>query len=287
MSELRQRLNDFIQNFKNELNPFADDTVLYEGDSQYHHIVIREEYGKRTMYFGPEGEEAETSIDLSRPDRAVFEYPGMMLAALPLHPLGKRIAMLGLGGGFLPRLFSQHLPEYHLTVIELDIMVLELAQTYFGFVPGPNVEVVLSDGRDFIERQAAESFDHIWLDAFSGDYVPPRLSGLEFLNLCKSRLAPGGLLVQNLHQNRPRQFQRQLATTRAAFGDFMGLDGRFCGNAVIFAKTPGGPPAPDWNPEALHKAAKKFGPRLGPYDLSAEIKKFKNFTPDSSVEIIR
>ncbi len=241
--------------------------------------MVREEYGRRTMYFGPCGEEAETAIDVARPERAVFEYPGMMLAALPLHPRGRRIAMLGLGGGFLPRLFSGHLPDYALTVVELDILVVELAQTYFGFVPGPNVEVRVEDGRDFLERQAPEAFDQIWLDAFSGEYVPPRLSGLRFLNLCKSRLAPGGLLVQNLHQTHAQTFQRQIKTTQDAFGSFLGLDGRFCGNAIIIAKTPGGPAGPDWQPAALIKAAKKFGPRLGPYDLADEMTKFKTFTP--------
>ncbi|UQZ89922.1 hypothetical protein C4J81_12155 [Deltaproteobacteria bacterium Smac51] len=286
MSKLTERLNGLLDIFKTDDPIFSDDMVLYEGDSEHHHIVIREEYGQRTMYFGPCGEEAETSIDIANPDRGVFEYPGMMLAALPLHPEGKRIAMLGLGGGYMPRLFSRHLPDYHLTVVELDILVVELAQTYFGFTPGSNVELVVGDGRDFIERQPPESFDQIWLDAFSGDYVPPQLSGLDFLNLCKRRLTPGGLLVQNLHQNRPNQFQRQLKTTQAAFGSFMALDGRYCGNAIVVAKVPGGPAGPEWKTDELIKAAKKYGPRLGPYDLSSEMKKFKTFIPDPSAEVI-
>ncbi len=274
MNDLRVRLNSLMRKLKREAETCG---VIYEGDSAYHHIIIREEGERRTMYFGPEGEEAESSVNLAHPEKAVFEYPGMMLAALPLHPAGRRIAMLGLGGGFLPDIFSRHLPQYHLTVAELDILVLELAQTYFGFVPGPNIEVRIMDGRDFLEEAAPESFDQIWLDAFSGDYVPPRLSGADFMELCKSRLAPGGLLVQNLHQSRPDEFQEQLRTTRAAFGDFMGLDGRFCGNAIIISKIHGGPEGPEWNEASLIKAAKKFGPRLGPYDLGLEMKKFKVF----------
>jgi spermidine synthase len=171
-------------------------------------------------------------------------------------------------------------------VVELDIMVLELAQTYFGFVPGPNVEVRVEDGRGFIENAAPQSYDQIWLDAFSGAYVPPSLSGRAFLDLCKSRLAPGGLLLQNLHQNHPELFQDQLKTTQAVFGDFIGLDGTFCGNAIIIAAKPGSAPTPPWNPETLKKAAKKFGPRLGPYDLVAEMKKFKKFVPNTEAAII-
>ena len=60
-----------------------DPSIIFEGDSPFHHIIIREEDDRRTMYFGPCGEEAETSINPANPEEAVFEYPGMMLAALP------------------------------------------------------------------------------------------------------------------------------------------------------------------------------------------------------------
>lgn len=263
-----------------------DPSIIYEGDSPHHHIIIRDEGDRRTMYFGPCGEEAETSINPGNPGEAVFEYPGMMLAALPLHPEGRRIAMLGLGGGFIPGLFRAHLPQYELTVVEVDHLVAELAQIYFSFVPEGNVKLVIDDGRKFIESREEGSLDQIWLDAFSGNYVPPQLSGLEFLDLCRSRLAPGGLLVQNLHQSRPNTFQNQLKTTQAAFGSFLAFDGRRCGNAVVIARMPGGPAAPAWKKSDLAAAAKKFGPRLGPYDLAAEMRKIKNFIPEADAEII-
>ncbi|MDR2946187.1 MAG: fused MFS/spermidine synthase [Candidatus Adiutrix sp.] len=265
-----------LEAFKDEARDY-DPTVIFEGDSPYHHITIREENGRRTLYFGPNGEEAETSINPAHPEEPVFEYPGMMLAALPLHPTGRRIAMLGLGGGFIPGLFRAHLPQYSLTVVEVDPLVAELAQTYFGFVPEGNVELVVSDGREFMEAQPEESLDQIWLDAFSGNNVPARLSGIDFLDLCYSRLTPGGLLAQNLHQSSPVTFRDQLYTTRAVFGEFLAFDGQRCGNAVVIAKTRGGPPGPAWKKPDLTAAAKKFGPRIGPYDLVAEMKKIKVF----------
>ena len=272
------------------LEAFADHReqreIIYEGDSHFHHITIREESGKRTMYFGPCGEEAETSIDMVNPDQAVFEYPGMMLAALPLQPEGRRVLMLGLGGGFLPRLFQRHLPQYELTVVEVDVLVAELAQTYFGFESGGNVNLVIGDGREYIEKMEPSSVDQIWLDAFSGDYVPPQLTGLEFLTLCKSRLTPGGLVVQNLHQSRPRIFHNQLKTAEAAFESVLSLEGQRCGNAIIIGRKPGGPPGPGWKPADLLKAAKSFGPRLGPYDLTVEMRKYKKFTPNAGAVIL-
>lgn len=263
-----------------------DDSVIYEGQSPFHHITIREEGDRRTMYFGPEGDEAETSINLANPEAATFEYPGMMLAALPLHPAGRRIAMIGLGGGYLPGIFRRHLPQYELTVVEVDFLVSELAQTYFGFTAGGNVNVVIGDGRDFLDRQPEGSLDQIWLDAFSGDYVPPQLSGLEFLKMCRSRLAPGGILVQNLHQSRPNAFQNQLKTTQAALGDFLAFDGLRCGNAIVISGRGNPLLQPGLKKSSLEAAAKKFGRRVGPYDLVEEMRKMKNFRVDPEAVIL-
>ena len=255
--------------------------TVYEGVSPFHHIVIRDEGPLRTMFFiGPEGEEAETSIDRKNPGRAVFEYPGLMLTALALAP-SRRVLLLGLGGGYMSGVFARFLPERNLTVVEVDPLVAELAGTYFGFAPAPNVRLVLADGRDFLAARLEEDFDQIWLDAYSGDNVPHNLSGPNFLRLCRDRLVPGGLLVQNLHQNRPHTFQEQLQATRAVFGPFLALEGRNCGNAVVFtsrwSEGLSGRPPETWRPAELMAAVKNFGPRLGPYDLAAEILKVKNF----------
>ena len=288
MKNWGSRLAGFFDAFKSDAGAFSADHVVYEGDSPFHHIIIREEGSYRTMYFGPEGEEAETAINLENPSLAVFEYPGMMLAALPLFPEGKRVVMLGLGGGFLPNLFQQHLPQYELTVVEIDFLVAELAQTYFGFTPGENVRLAIEDGLIFLANQPEASCGQIWLDAFSGDYVPDSLSGLKFLELCRSRLTPGGLLVQNLHQSRPRTFQNQLKTTEAAFGSFVAFDGSHCGNAIVVSAAPGGRPwPPTWRKTDLVALAKKFGPRLGPYDLVAEMRKFRSFIPDADAVVLR
>jgi spermidine synthase len=268
------------------LLPVPDKTpvTVFEGDSPFHHIVIKDEGPYRTMYFsGPEGEEAETAINLNNPDQPIFEYPGLFLTALALAP-GRRILLVGLGGGYLPGIFTRFLPDLQLTVLEVDPLVAELAGTYFGFAPGPNIRLVLADGRDFLAGEEPAAFDQIWLDAFSGNYVPDHLSGLAFLTLCRDRLAPGGLLAQNLHQSRPLAFQNQLKTTLAAFGPFLlALEGRRCGNAVVITRREEGRA---YLPADLRAAVKRFGPRLGPFDLDAEIRKAKEFRIEPEALVI-
>ncbi len=51
-----------------------NDKTLYEGDSIYHHITIREDSGERCMIFGRQRDLRQTCIDLAKPDISVFEY---------------------------------------------------------------------------------------------------------------------------------------------------------------------------------------------------------------------
>jgi spermidine synthase len=157
---MNQIIKTIATGFK-ALLPGGDDQTItvFEGDSPFHHIIIRDEGPYRTMYFsGPGGEEAETAINRQDPGQVVFEYPGLMLTALALAR-GRRVLLLGLGGGCLPGIFARFLPERELTVVEVDPLVAELADAYFGFTPGPNVHLVLADGRDFLAGQPSAAFD--------------------------------------------------------------------------------------------------------------------------------
>jgi spermidine synthase len=244
--------------------------ILFEGDSPFHHVVVSEHAGVRTMHLGPEAKEAETSMSVAAPESPIFEYPGMMLVSLALAP-SRRILMLGLGGGYLPGLFQKRLAAHRLTVVELDPLVAELAGTYFGFNPGGNVEVVISDGRDYLEGAPDGAFDQIWLDAFDGDYIPEHLAEAGFLRLCRQKIAPRGLLAQNLHQTSWR-YLGQLRQTIEVFGaEPLLLGGVRSANTVALSLASGERLDPE--AKALLAAVRSFGAKVGPYDLSEELRK--------------
>ncbi|MDR1395319.1 MAG: fused MFS/spermidine synthase [Deltaproteobacteria bacterium] len=252
--------------------------IIFEGDSKYNHITITEQNGVRTLYLGALAQEAETSISIYNPEEPVFEYPGMVLLSLALRPKARKIAMLGLGGGFVPRLCQRYLPDYELTVVEIDPLIADLAATYFGFQPGGNVRVEIQDGLEFLSRQPAGSYDIIWLDAFDGDYIPVHLTTSQFLELNRSILREDGLLVQNLHSNRKYFYHRQLALTSAVFEEpSLIFRGFRCANDVVI--TPNGPaPIPRQRRE-IAKAVRAFpaGQKIGPYDLMEEVRKMIAF----------
>jgi spermidine synthase len=247
--------------------------TLFEGDSEYAHITVRDNGDVRTLYFGPLAMEAETSISLSQPDAPIFEYPGMMFLSLALSPRNANILMLGLGGGYIPRLFQEYLPNHNLTVVEIDPLVAEIASTYFFFAPGANVRLIVEDGYKHILESPRSAYDQIWLDAFSGNYIPSHLATEEFLEICRLHVEPEGLLVQNLHVTRLYDFGRQLRRTVNVFGARPLLyEGTRCGNAIaISLNSPAGVPAlADWQ---IKEAALKFGAKIGPYNLLEELRK--------------
>lgn len=254
--------------------------VIFEGDSKYHHITIADKSGVRTLYLGPAAEEAETSVLLANPEAPIFEYPGLFFLALALTPRNKNILMLGLGGGFIPRLFSKYLKDHHLTVVEVDPLVAELARTYFGFEQGDNVKLVISDGLEFISKAANSHYDQIWLDAFNGNYIPDHLSSTDFLVMVKMKLVEEGLLVQNLHQTAWIHYQMQLKETVMIFSQPPLLfSGTRCANTVSMSINSETIPLPS-KTEAIIAKVKAFQPRVGPYDLTEEAQKVMKRAPD-------
>jgi spermidine synthase len=252
--------------------PFAGPVArtVFEADSEHGHVTVKDLEGVRTLYLGVSGE-SETSISLEDPTAAIFEYPGMMLLSLAISPLNSEVTMLGLGGGFLPRLFQAFLPKTRLTVSEVDPLVAEVARTYFFFSPGGNVTLKIGDGYGHVEAMAPDSADQIWLDAFNGDYIPPHLATDGFMELCLSRLKPGGLLVQNLHQTRLERYRMQLRRTMKIFGGTpLVFSGRKSANAVVMSMRRDDLP---WVPPGTRRItllAREFGPAVGPYDLASE-----------------
>ena len=237
--------------------------VLFEGKSEFTHMKVTDEAGIRCLVFGDLDEDKETCIDRENPDRAIFEYTRMMFVGLLFHPRSKRILQVGLGGGFMPMVFRRHLPDIHVDVVEIDPLVSEIAVKYFAFKPCETLTVTVADGRDFI-AQSDNKYDQIWLDAFDEEYVPPRLTTIEFLQEVKKHLTDRGVFVENLHLTHPL-FRSQLATVRATFKQVWIFRGETSDNAIVVAAD-----APAVEPVRFSDAANHFQGRIGSIDLLEE-----------------
>jgi spermidine synthase len=102
---------------------------------------------------------------------------------------------------------AHHAPGVRVDAVEIDPVVVRLADQYFGVRAGGNVRVVTADAVAFIEA-IDEPYDMIFMDAFlrpSGDTdgtgVPTRLKTVAFLGRVKAALAPGGVVAFNINQH--------------------------------------------------------------------------------------
>lgn len=108
----------------------------------------------------------------------------------------RRMLLIGLAGGTVPALALPAQPRLVIESSELDGAVVALAREQMA-LPRKRLRVVIGDGRQ--QLQAAEGgLCAVVVDAYRSAYVPPQLVSREFVALARARLAPGGVLVQNL-----------------------------------------------------------------------------------------
>ena len=109
----------------------------------------------------------------------------------------RRIGILGLGCGTLA---AYGRAGDTLRIYEINPLVLEIARAQFTYLRDTpaKVEVAMGDGRLSLEREPAQHFDLLVMDAFSGDSVPVHLITREAFHTYFRQLKPGGILAVNI-----------------------------------------------------------------------------------------
>jgi spermidine synthase len=172
-------------------------TILYEKDSLYHHIIVTDDEGLRTLRFD---RLRQSAMDLNDPDRMVFHYTQYLHLAMAFHDKPQRALFIGLGGGSAPRRFHRDYPSLLIDVAELDPEVVNVAKRFFMFQESDRMQVQAVDGRIFLQK-TPHRYDMIFLDAYYADAIPFHLSTQEFFKELKAKLTPSGIVVSNIIGN--------------------------------------------------------------------------------------
>ena len=201
------------------LAPTLRAEIIHEERSLYRNILVRDLGSERCLLFTVRRSNRNQScLDLDDPDRLIFPYARMMLSGLLVTPEPKRILMVGLGGGTLPKVFSALTPEATQDLVEIDEAVVTVAKRFFAFKPTAHMTVHVQDARVFLKRAAARglTWDYIMLDAFTGDYIPEHLMTQEFLEEVSAALTEDGVLVANTFAS-SALYDAETATYAAVF----------------------------------------------------------------------
>jgi spermidine synthase len=109
--------------------------------------------------------------------------------------------------------------------------VVDLATRYFGVRQEQRFRIAVADGRNYMVR-SKESWNVVMIDAYRGPFVPFHLLTEEFYKIVKSKLKPGGVVVQNV-EPATMMFDSAIATIQRVFDNVEVYDAG--GNVVAVA----------------------------------------------------
>ncbi len=201
----------------------ARPVVRFEAEGRFGTVRVDERPdGLVELYFDG-GPGRQSAVYPRFPRRLVLPYSRVAMIGPALVPSDARMLFVGLGGGAMPTFVRLTHPDAEIDVVEIDSLVVQVARDWFGFRPDASLRVHVGDGRAFIEEAPPESWDLVVLDAFSAEGIPRSLTTRTFLEAVRASLAPGGVVVSNLHTAVP-EYPSMVATYAAVFAQVAEVD---------------------------------------------------------------
>lgn len=229
-------------------NAVTAESVVYQEDSPYSRLTIREdtENGRTVRYFR-RGISASGAMYATSTDH-VYSYSQAYRFAKLRDAPPKNILIIGAAATFtVPKAYLRAYPEATVHVVDIEPSLRTLGQQYFRVPETDRLQYHVTDGRAFL-RRSTESYDVIFLDAFSSIYSPPaHLVTREFYHTVRDHLAEDGVVIMNaigsLENTEPSLMFSAIRTFREAFSgsQFFAIEDASQGaiQNVIFATKPG------------------------------------------------
>ena len=215
----------------------ADGRVVHREPSLYQTVLVTERGATVCLQFEARTDlRNQSCVDRRRPRRMVLPYTRMLLGSLLLVPDPQTILVIGLGGGVLPTAFAELLPDARIDVVEIDPVVVEVAERFFGFQATERVRVSVSDARVFTRRARTRErrYDLVVLDAFGSEYIPEHLMTVEYFRETRALLTARGVVAANTFKDSGLR-DHESETWFQAFGPFIEFTRDVSLNRILLA----------------------------------------------------
>jgi len=174
--------------------PIAWAKTLMQKDTFYHRIRIEEDDEARYMYFD---RTLQSAMTLKDPTALRLIYSRYTSIGFTFRADAKKMLLIGLGGGSIPKKLNKEFPNMEIDAVEIDPEVIKLAKDHFNIKEGKQLRLHAQDGRLFLTRTQTQ-YDVIMLDAYFTDAMPFHLATKQFFELAQKKLTPNGIVVANL-----------------------------------------------------------------------------------------
>jgi len=194
----------------------AEPKLIEERNSTYNNIYVYKDGPLMIMNFGHNKRfYTETIYDTTNELALPVTYTRFMTVGLAYASGLTNLLEIGFGGGRTAWYLHKHVPSLEITAVELDPAVVELAKKHFGVRSEERFKITVSDGRSYMLK-SKDTWNVIMIDAYRGPFVPFHLLTEEFFKVVKSKLKPGGVVVQNV-EPMTMMFDSAIATIQKVF----------------------------------------------------------------------
>lgn len=159
----------------------------------------------------------QSLMHLREPESLVLPYTRALLCWLLFRDEPPDVLMLGLGGGTLVRWLLARLPHTHLTVVDADARVVELAQIWFR-IPrrDPRLRLEVDDARRALAYLPGGR-DLLLIDIFDAEGMPAWMLERAIFEAAAGVLAADGVLCANLWARNAGEFNKVMRAAREVF----------------------------------------------------------------------
>jgi len=180
---------------------FAGNTNLVQSE-----IRIKETDNPENPVYS-EGSPALKQCNFLEPDFSYLPFEVMRAQLLTfafsldsiLNSALSKVLVFGSAGCVLPMFLHKSFSNAVVTAVDIDPVLVNLAEAYFGAKQSETMNIVIEDAMDYIDK--AETQDYIIFDISDANQVltpPPQFMNVEYLFKLKQKLNEGGVLSINI-----------------------------------------------------------------------------------------
>lgn len=143
--------------------------------------------------------------------------------------------VLGLGGGTVIRMLEKSFSKIRITAVDIDPVMVRIAQKHFFTGTSPHTSVVVADALDYVSREYKNKFDLIIVDLYLGKLNPAKSHGRDFLANIKKLLEERGLVLfnANYQSGKMKEYDSFLARCRELFDRVEEIDSYLLNRLLI------------------------------------------------------